>query len=35
MSQSCCHISVTSDDMVIVTVTSYEKDVKDSERIML
>ena len=37
-SQSHCHTSVTSDDMVTVMVTSYEvteKDVKGSGKIIL
>ena len=38
MSQSCCHISVTSDDMVIVIVISYEiteKDIEGSRKMIL
>ena len=38
MSQSCCHISVTLDDMVTVMVTSHkvtENDVEDSGRITI
>ena len=37
-SKSYCHISVTSDDMVTVTVTSYkitEKNIKGFGKIML
>ena len=34
ISWSCCHTSVTSDDMVIVTVTSHKKDVEGSKRMM-
>jgi len=35
--QSCCHTSVTSDDMITVMVTSHEvteKDIKGFGRIM-
>ena len=38
MTGSCCHISVTSYDMVIVTVTSHEvieKGIEDSGKITL
>ena len=38
ISQSCYHKSVTSDDVVTVTVTSYEvieKDIEGSKKITL